>query len=60
MPNLEGRPHIPHAWVVCSAVALRIPGSFHDYGPKPRYDMWLFKRPGLPAMYWQGMLRGLV
>lgn len=27
---------------------------------KPRYDMWLLKRHGLPAMYWQGMLRGLV
>ncbi|MEU4382383.1 NAD(P)/FAD-dependent oxidoreductase [Micromonospora echinofusca] len=26
---------------------------------KPRYDMWLLKRYGLPAMYWYGMLRGL-
>jgi sulfide:quinone oxidoreductase len=26
---------------------------------KPRYDMWLLKRHGLPAMYWHGMLRGL-
>ncbi|MEV1142205.1 FAD/NAD(P)-binding oxidoreductase [Micromonospora sp. NPDC049799] len=26
---------------------------------KPRYDMWLLKRYGLPAMYWHGMLRGL-
>ncbi|WP_254188949.1 FAD/NAD(P)-binding oxidoreductase [Micromonospora sp. WMMB482] len=25
---------------------------------KPRYDMWLLKRHGLPAMYWHGMLRG--
>jgi sulfide:quinone oxidoreductase len=25
---------------------------------KPRYDMWLLKRYGLPAMYWHGMLRG--
>ena len=25
---------------------------------KPRYDMWLLKRYGLPAMYWQLMLRG--
>ncbi|KAB1117935.1 FAD/NAD(P)-binding oxidoreductase [Micromonospora aurantiaca] len=27
---------------------------------KPRYDMWLLKRYGLPALYWHGMLRGLV
>ncbi|MFC8848000.1 MULTISPECIES: FAD-dependent oxidoreductase [unclassified Micromonospora] len=26
---------------------------------KPRYDMWLLKRHGLPAMYWHAMLRGL-
>lgn len=26
---------------------------------KPRYDMWLLKRYGLPFMYWHGMLRGL-
>ncbi|MEV4466214.1 FAD/NAD(P)-binding oxidoreductase [Micromonospora echinofusca] len=26
---------------------------------KPRYDMWLLKRYGLPTMYWHGMLRGL-
>ncbi|MER6591082.1 FAD/NAD(P)-binding oxidoreductase [Micromonospora purpureochromogenes] len=26
---------------------------------KPRYDMWLLKRYGLPALYWHGMLRGL-
>ncbi|MFD2762559.1 NAD(P)/FAD-dependent oxidoreductase [Micromonospora eburnea] len=26
---------------------------------RPRYDMWLLKRHGLPAMYWHGMLRGL-
>jgi sulfide:quinone oxidoreductase len=25
---------------------------------KPRYDMYLLKRYGLPAMYWHGMLRG--
>lgn len=25
---------------------------------KPRYDMWLLKRYGLPAMYWNLMLRG--
>ncbi|MGW5671862.1 FAD-dependent oxidoreductase [Micromonospora sp. NPDC003776] len=25
---------------------------------RPRYDMWLLKRYGLPAMYWHGMLRG--
>jgi sulfide:quinone oxidoreductase len=25
---------------------------------KPRYDMWLLKRYGLPALYWHGMLRG--
>jgi sulfide:quinone oxidoreductase len=25
---------------------------------KPRYDMYLLKRYGLPAMYWYGMLRG--
>ncbi len=25
-----------------------------------RYDMWLLKRHGLPALYWYGMLRGLV
>jgi sulfide:quinone oxidoreductase len=27
---------------------------------KPRYDMWLLKRYGLPALYWHGMLRGRV
>ncbi len=27
---------------------------------KPRYDMWLLKRYGLPAMYWHLMLRGRV
>ncbi|NYF60016.1 NAD(P)/FAD-dependent oxidoreductase [Micromonospora purpureochromogenes] len=27
---------------------------------QPRYDMWLLKRYGLPALYWHGMLRGLV
>jgi sulfide:quinone oxidoreductase len=27
---------------------------------KPRYDMWLLKRYGLPAMYWHGVLRGRV
>jgi sulfide:quinone oxidoreductase len=27
---------------------------------KPRYDMWLLKRYGLPALYWRGMLRGHV
>ncbi len=26
---------------------------------RPRYDMWLLKRHGLPALYWHGMLRGL-
>ncbi|HEX6969783.1 MAG TPA: FAD/NAD(P)-binding oxidoreductase [Micromonosporaceae bacterium] len=26
---------------------------------KPRYDMWLLKRYGLPALYWHLMLRGL-
>lgn len=26
---------------------------------RPRYDMWLLKRYGLPGMYWHGMLRGL-
>jgi sulfide:quinone oxidoreductase len=25
---------------------------------KPRYDMWLLKRYGLPALYWHLMLRG--
>jgi sulfide:quinone oxidoreductase len=25
---------------------------------KPRYDMWLLKRYGLPLLYWHGMLRG--
>jgi len=25
---------------------------------KPRYDMWLLKRYGLPALYWRGMLTG--
>lgn len=25
---------------------------------KPRYDMYLLKRYGLPALYWHGMLRG--
>lgn len=25
---------------------------------KERYDMWLFKRYGLPALYWHGMLKG--
>jgi sulfide:quinone oxidoreductase len=25
---------------------------------KPRYDMWLLKRYGLPALYWHGILRG--
>jgi sulfide:quinone oxidoreductase len=25
---------------------------------KPRYDMWLLKPYGLPALYWHGMLRG--
>ena len=27
---------------------------------KPRYDMWLLKRYGLPAMHWHLMLRGRV
>ncbi|TVT53205.1 NAD(P)/FAD-dependent oxidoreductase [Amycolatopsis rhizosphaerae] len=27
---------------------------------KPRQDMWLLKRYGLPAMYWHAMLKGLV
>ncbi len=27
---------------------------------KERYDMWLLKRYGLPAMYWHLMLKGLV
>ena len=27
---------------------------------KPRYDMWLLKRYGLPAMYWHLMLHGRV
>ena len=26
---------------------------------KPRYDMWLLKRYGLPAMYWRLMVKGL-
>ncbi len=26
---------------------------------KPRYDMWLLKRYGLPALYWNLMMRGL-
>ena len=25
---------------------------------KPRYDMWLLKRYGLPALYWNLMARG--
>ena len=25
---------------------------------KPRYDIWLLKRYGLPALYWHAMLRG--
>jgi len=27
---------------------------------KPRYDMWLLKRYGLPAMYWKLMLHGRI
>jgi sulfide:quinone oxidoreductase len=27
---------------------------------KERRDMWLLKRYGLPALYWRGMLKGLV
>lgn len=27
---------------------------------RPRYSMWLFKRWGLPELYWNGMLRGHV
>lgn len=27
---------------------------------KERYDMWLLKRYGIPFLYWNGMLRGLV
>lgn len=27
---------------------------------KERYDMWLLKRYGLPALYWHGMLKGIV
>jgi hypothetical protein len=27
-------------------------------GLKPRYDMWLLKRYGLPALYWNVMLKG--
>jgi sulfide:quinone oxidoreductase len=27
---------------------------------KERRDMWLLKRYGLPALYWHGMLKGLV
>ena len=26
---------------------------------RERYDVWLLKRYGLPAFYWQVMLRGL-
>jgi sulfide:quinone oxidoreductase len=26
---------------------------------KPRYDMWLLKRRGLPMMYWNALLKGL-
>jgi len=26
---------------------------------KERYDMWLVKRYGLPALYWRLMLKGL-
>ena len=26
---------------------------------KPRYDMWLLKRYGLPILYWNLMLKGL-
>ena len=26
---------------------------------KPRYDMWLLKRYGLPSLYWNLMLKGL-
>lgn len=26
---------------------------------RPRYDMWLLKRYGLPALYWHAMLRGV-
>jgi sulfide:quinone oxidoreductase len=25
---------------------------------KPRYDMWLLKRYGQPALYWNVMLKG--
>lgn len=25
---------------------------------RPRYDMYLLKRYGLPQLYWHGMLRG--
>lgn len=25
---------------------------------RPRYDMWLLKRYGLPALYWHAMVRG--
>lgn len=27
---------------------------------KERYDMWLLKRYGIPFLYWNGMMRGLV
>jgi sulfide:quinone oxidoreductase len=27
--------------------------------PKPRYDMWLLKRYGLPSLYWNLMVKGL-
>jgi sulfide:quinone oxidoreductase len=26
---------------------------------KPRYDMWLLKRYGLPSLYWNLMVKGL-
>lgn len=28
-------------------------------GGDQRYDMWLLKRYGLPALYWHGMLKGI-
>jgi cation diffusion facilitator CzcD-associated flavoprotein CzcO len=42
------------------AARLRRAGARNVDTMKPRYDMWLLKRYGLPAMYWHGVLRGRV
>jgi hypothetical protein len=58
-PTLGDRSYLTHDGEVAVVIDLKPRPSIPLIDTmKPRYDMWLLKRYGLPALYWNLMLRG--